>query len=54
MLTADLDFAIVLAGLCKIVTRLRAYPHLCGAAERLRKPNSHFSTNARPAVNDFL
>jgi hypothetical protein len=36
VLTLDLDLALVLPGLCKIVARLHAYPQFCGAAERLR------------------
>jgi hypothetical protein len=53
VLTADLDFAFVLAGLRKIVTRLHAYPRLRRAAKRLRKPDSHFSANAGSSANDF-
>ncbi len=53
VLPAHLDFAFVLPSLCKIVTRLHAYPYLRGAAEGFRQPNSHFGTNARLAINDF-
>jgi hypothetical protein len=52
-LPADLDLAFVLAGLRKVVTRLHAHPRLRCAAERLRKPDSHFGTYARLAINDF-
>jgi hypothetical protein len=53
VLTAHLDFAFVLAGLCKIVARLHAYPRVRGAAERLRKPDRHFGANAGLTVNDL-
>jgi len=54
MHAADLDFALVFAGLREIVGELHAEPGLGRAAEGLRQPDGHLWANARLAVNDVV
>jgi hypothetical protein len=52
-LTPDVDFALVLPGLCEVVTRLHPYPRFGSAGECFRQTNCDFGADARTAVDDF-
>src|ERR1017187_10427593 len=53
-LTADLDFAFVLAGCREVVRKLHAQPRLLSAAERFGQPDRHLRADAGLAVDDVI
>jgi hypothetical protein len=54
VLTADLDLALVFAGLSEIIRKLHPQPRFRCAPKRLRKPDCHFRANPGLAVDDIV